>query len=262
VVDLGANAARLAAFAARPSRRVLSHPIAGAPVDTVLRSLSYRPETASRFGSTSWTAMLARVALNDVERRTWQAIHTSPRRRREWLLGRVVAKDAVRSWLARSHGVVIGPRAISIATTPAGAPYVDHIVGFNEAPPPAVSLAHSSTTIVAASGPASIALGVDVESRDRSIHALARALDADELRFVESARLEVIDALAAKEAASKALGIGLGGSLRRWPIRGFRAGPVPGLLIDPPDGHRGQVTVEILMVGSNVVAVAKCDPHH
>ena len=85
---------------------------------------------------------------------------------------------------------------------------------------------------------------------------------ADELRFVESARLEVIDALAAKEAASKALGIGLGGSLRRWPIRGFRAGPVPGLLIDPPDGHRGKVTVEILMVGSNVVAVAKCDPHH
>lgn len=262
MVDLGANAARLAAFTARPSRRVLSYSIAGAPVDTVLRSLSYRPETSSRFGSTSWTAMLARVVLNDDERRTWQAFYTSPRRRREWLLGRVVAKDAVRSWLARNHGVVIGPRAISIATTAAGAPYVDRIEGFNEAAPPAISLAHSSTTIVAASGPASVALGVDVESRDRPIHALSRALDADELRLVESARLEVIDALAAKEAASKAVGTGLGGSLGRWPIREYRDGPVPSLVIDPPDGHDGQVTVEVLIIGGSVVAVAKCEPHH
>jgi len=262
VVELGADAARVAAFAARPSRRVLSHSIPGAPVDTVLRALTYRGEAEPGFRSTLWISALVWIALNDDERRMWRAMRASARRRNEWLLGRVVVKDAVRSWLVRSHQLVVGPRSVSIATTGAGAPYVDHIVGLTEGALPNISLAHSSRTIVAAAGPGSFGLGVDVESRDRPIDVLARALGADEQGFVESARLQVIDALAAKEAASKALGIGLGGSLRRWPIRGFRAGPAPALLIDPPDGHDGQVTVELLTVGGSVVAVAKCEPHH
>lgn len=262
MVELGADAARIAAFVARPGRRVLSHPVAGAPAGTVIRALTYRGDAQPGFRSTSWISALARIALNDDERRMWRALQAPARRRNEWLLGRVVAKDAVRSWLARSHQLVVGPRAVSIATTAAGAPYVDHIVGLTEGALPNISLAHSSRTIVAASGPGSLGLGVDVESRDRPIGGLARALDADEQRVVDSGRLEVIDALVAKEAASKALGIGLGGSLRRWPIREFRAGPVPGLLIDPPDGRNGQVTVELLALEGNVIAVAQCDPHH
>jgi len=254
----------LAVFAARPDRYVLSRPIAGIADDTVLRTFSYESVSGlrRRFRSASWSTLLARVALTEDEQRTWRGLNAAPRRSDEWVLGRVVLKDAVRSWLARFHDVVIGPRAIAIATTPDGAPHVDHIVGFDRCDPPAVSLAHDPTTIVAAAGPAGYGLGVDVEARDRPVASLARALDDHERHIVDSASRGVIEALVAKEAASKALGVGLGGSLGRWPIRGFRAGPVPALLVEPPDGHGGQVTVELLTVGRNVVGVARCEPHH
>ena len=43
-------------------------------------------------------------------------------------------------------------------------------------------------------------------------------LTETETKLFEAERITLLSAVVAKEAASKAVGIGLGGDLRRWPI--------------------------------------------
>ena len=116
----------------------------------------------------------------------------------EWMLGRLAATQA-----ALQAGAVDPV----IETSSSGAP---SLIGSDVG----VSIAHTSGIAVAAAAPA--AIGVDVERMDRDVSRLIRALGPGERDIAFSTG--VIGALVVKEAVAKATGMGLGGSLARWPL--------------------------------------------
>lgn len=75
-----------------------------------------------------------------------------------------------------------------------------------------VSISHTSPVAV---GVASWnPIGVDIERSQRDVRRLLRALTAEECDLMP--RWSAIDILCAKEAAGKAQGVGLAGSIKRW----------------------------------------------
>jgi phosphopantetheinyl transferase (holo-ACP synthase) len=70
--------------------------------------------------------------------REQQAGYPAEKRRQDWLLGRLAAKEALReAWSRAGHGAVPDWQAFSVGTLPSGAP---DVVGLD--PPLAVSLSH------------------------------------------------------------------------------------------------------------------------
>ena len=134
----------------------------------------------------------------------------------EWMLGRVSATQAA------VRAGVVDP---VIATSTSGAPF---LIGSDVG----VSIAHTPGIAVAVAGPS--AIGVDVERIDRDVSRLVRALGPGERDIAFSTG--VIGALVAKEAVAKATGMGLGGSLARWPLLDAElSGPHPILHVATPD---------------------------
>ena len=116
----------------------------------------------------------------------------------EWALGRGAVRQAA---------AAVGLTDVRVERSPEGAPVIaDSVWG--------VSIAHTSGLVLGAVGPGRI--GVDVERADRDVNRLVRALLPSERELTVS--LSAISILVAKEAAAKATGQGLGGSLARWPV--------------------------------------------
>ncbi|MFX5839483.1 hypothetical protein ABTE60_19435, partial [Acinetobacter baumannii] len=66
---------------------------------------------------------ISRRYLTADERRVYDGL--SPRRRRQWLAGRVAAKDAVTGWLRRERGVAdVWPQELRIVNDGSGRPQV------------------------------------------------------------------------------------------------------------------------------------------
>jgi len=161
-------------------------------------------------------ASLAAETLTPSELDIWTSMPAQKTRRLEWLLGRVALKEAVCEWMLETELKRIDNQDIVITRTQAGAPQVvwsDERVGNL----PVISLAHSTGVIVAAVAGAA-AVGVDVECASRQAPTVARVLTAVETELLNSDQITLLSAVVAKEAASKAVGLGLGGDLRRWPI--------------------------------------------
>ncbi|MCS0600692.1 polyketide synthase dehydratase domain-containing protein [Streptomyces sp. LP11] len=178
------------------------------------------PDLASR-------ELIMRNALGRAERAEYAA--HPPRGRRQWLLGRIAVKDAVRQWLWRHGEGPVFPAEIRVRNDASGRPYVTGAHG-RTLPPLDVSLAHRAEAGVAivrprTGGPGP---GIDVEEiaeRDPATH--ATALGPDELRLLHtrSAAEPASRALwftrfwAAKEAVAKAEGTGFGGRPRDFTVR-------------------------------------------
>jgi 4'-phosphopantetheinyl transferase len=128
-------------------------------------------------------------------------------RRRKWLLGRVAAKKLIEEAFGAAA------QAITIANEPSGAPYAE-IEGQGRIDR-ALSISHRADWGLAALGdPGVIALGVDVETiepRDDSF--IADFFTPEEVAAVSRAGgerdLAIARTWSAKEAALKALGVGL-----------------------------------------------------
>ena len=202
------------------------------------------PGTASR-------ELMMRRYLNAVERAEYEGL--SARRQRQWLLGRIAAKDAARHWLwAHGHGPVF-PCEITVSNDPTGQPRVKGpFVGELH-----VSIAHSGelgVAIVSPDGP----VGIDVEAVDD------RALDTERIGFTD-AEHRLLDAecagagaraadgagdrttalvrfWAAKEAVAKARGTGFLGNPRNFEVTG-KTGDVLDIVTD---GHRYGVTTQLI----------------
>ncbi|MGH3981512.1 MAG: polyketide synthase dehydratase domain-containing protein [Pseudonocardiaceae bacterium] len=67
-----------------------------------------------------WERALAQIVLNRSERAVWSRLPGSSRHRSEWLLGRVAAKDAVRTLLRSRSSVALCPADIEIVEEPDG----------------------------------------------------------------------------------------------------------------------------------------------
>jgi hypothetical protein len=126
------------------------------------------------------------------------SIQSGSRRWIEWTLGRLAgAQAATRAGIADP--------VITVETS--GAP---RLAGCGLG----LSIAHTPGVVLAAV--CHDAIGIDVERSDRDVSRLARSLHAGERDLASS--IGVVGALVAKEAVAKATGLGLGGSLARWPV--------------------------------------------
>ncbi len=209
---------RFLTYLLNPAREMLSVDWPVGPPPVTLRAITDMQPDFLVSGYGIWSRVLAHVSLTAGERRSWYGMRAQPGRRIEWLLGRIAMKDAVRAWALHHHGVDLQPADVEILTTTEGAPYVhcpplESIGGV-----PVVSLTHSKSMIVAGAARPGAVLGIDIEASDRDTAAIDRALTDRESEMVESGVTRTIEVLVAKEAAAKAVGTGLGGNIRRWPV--------------------------------------------
>jgi phosphopantetheine--protein transferase-like protein len=175
------------------------------------------PEEIFESHGSIWLLVLAYMVLNHSERQFWWTLKTSAKRRVEWLLGRIVAKDAVRRFLMETAGLRLCPADIEIAATPAGAPEVQGRWTKDVNAVPAVSISHTRGLTIAVAGRSSkiVAVGADVEQIGRITAEVERlVLSTSEREFLatidQSARAEWATRLwCAKEAVGKALGRGV-----------------------------------------------------
>lgn len=179
------------------------------------------PDLASR-------DLIMRNSLGGDERSQYE--RHAPRGRRQWLLGRIAAKDAVRRWLWEREGEGdVFPAEIRVHNDATGRPYVTGVHG-RTLPPLDVSLAHcaeAGVAIVRPHRPGS-APGIDIEEVvDRDASTLTTALTPAELALLrtrsaatgESEALWFTRFWAAKEAVAKAEGTGFGGRPRDFVVR-------------------------------------------
>ncbi|MGW0824604.1 beta-ketoacyl synthase N-terminal-like domain-containing protein [Streptomyces sp. NPDC002845] len=177
------------------------------------------PDLASR-------ELIMRNSLSGAERSEY-ADH-APRGRRQWLLGRIAVKDAVRQWLWDHGEGPLFPAEIRVRNDDAGRPYVTGQHG-RALLPLDVSLAHRAEAGVAIVRPHTPGPGpgIDIEEvTERDPGTLATALGEAELRLLRarSAATGEPEALwftrfwAAKEAVAKAEGTGFGGRPRDFAV--------------------------------------------
>ncbi len=177
------------------------------------------PDTGSR-------ELVIRHYLGAAERADYE--RRNPRAARQWLLGRIAVKDAVRQWLWDAGAGPIYPVEITVGNDERGRPFV---TGPFDAPP-AVSLAHSGSLAAAIVDHPDFREppGIDielVEARDaRTEAAIMTEAERGLLDEVCSRSPDPHTARAgwltrfwtAKEAVAKAEGTGLGGRPHRFVV--------------------------------------------
>jgi phosphopantetheinyl transferase len=160
---------------------------------------------------------LARVALAPDESAAWQGLGAA-KRRREWLMGRIAAKDAVRLHLEKARGLRLPVREIAILADERGRPHARVPLLAATGASPAVSIAHTDGVAVAVVSGRGDGIGIDVERLDRRRGDYERAAFGDDERLRLDAgppagrAARALRLFCAKEAAAKATGLGLMGS--------------------------------------------------
>jgi phosphopantetheine--protein transferase-like protein len=160
---------------------------------------------------------LARYYLNDPEMSRFKELSRYPARQRQWLLGRIVAKDAVRSWLTRrqSQSALAHPASIALSIEESEAPFVSESPG---SMPPKFSIAHCDDRAIAAAQSEDV--GVDIERITRREPEILDAfISESERKLLQSFPAEEQDAWhtklwCSKEAVVKLMGVSLGGALK------------------------------------------------
>ncbi|MEM0962568.1 MAG: 4'-phosphopantetheinyl transferase superfamily protein, partial [Bacteroidota bacterium] len=197
-----------------------------------------------RWNTAASRELIARRYLSATEREAWDA--RGPRSRRGWLMGRLAAKDAVRRWLWDHGDGDRFPVEIAVRNDPEGKPLVDGPFDTDLR----VSIAHKNEVGVAIVAEGETP-GIDIETIEpRPEEFSSLAFSASELALAHGDDpVEWQTRLwAAKEAAAKAAGTGLGNP-RHTTIRqrdGSR------LLVESRDGaHRW---ISTLRHGTHVVA--------
>lgn len=170
--------------------------------------------------------ILAHIMLSRTELKFWYGIPERGPGRMEWLMGRTVAKDAVRQWAAEKLNLSLAPVDIEIQQTGAGKPFAVCPLVHHDIPD--ISISHSHGHAVAVLAEPGQSIGMDYQRMEK--------ISAKELRVLafgeqELAHLRDIDpplrdgAIIAlwsvKEAAAKAAGTGLGGRPEEWKIEYF-----------------------------------------
>jgi acyl transferase domain-containing protein/phosphopantetheinyl transferase len=166
--------------------------------------------------------LIMRNQLGGIERKQYD--RHPPRGKRQWLLGRIAVKDAVRRWLWDSGAGDIYPAEIQVHNDKAGRPYLTGVHG-RKLPELAVSIAHRAETGVAIVRPGPC--GIDIEEiAERPDSTYAAACGADELALLAERAAATGERKAvwfarfwtAKEAVAKLLGTGLRGAPEKFEV--------------------------------------------
>ena len=166
--------------------------------------------------------LIMRRYLGVAERADYQ--RRTPRAARQWLLGRIAVKDAVRQWLWDEGTGPMFPIEVTVSNDASGRPLVAG--SFNEAPQ--VSIAHTGSLAAALvdhpGAPAGVGIDIEriTERDDQTVAAILTATERDLLDTLcssSSARHSWATRFwAAKEAVGKAAGTGLGGCPHRFAV--------------------------------------------
>jgi phosphopantetheinyl transferase len=175
-----------------------------------------------------WSRVLAACVLSRRERAAWRALRM-PARSNEWLLGRIVAKDAIREYVRRQFGLSLRPADIGLMPDADGRPVVDGPWMVEVPRAPLVSISHVDGVAVAVAGDDDglIGLGVDLERVGRMEPRTAQfAFTARELQWLDSVTAPEREAWSlrlwcAKEACAKATGRGLVSGLHAFAVNGI-----------------------------------------
>lgn len=180
-----------------------------------------------------WRVVLAHLVLNRRERETWQKLEFD-KRSTQWLLGRTVAKDAIRAFIRAATGIALYPADIEIVPDDYGQPFAVGTEMEATGVRPRISIAHSAGIGVALVGNFSNyhGLGIDVECLDRPHHGVEQILLSED-ETLAAARSDIclddewmLRLWCAKEAVAKAFGRGLAGSPRNLMLRSIE--PISG----------------------------------
>ena len=170
-----------------------------------------------REDSSFWLKVFSRLVLSPAEQEAFEAIGSSEERRIQWLLGRLVAKDAVRTYLRERRSLDVAPADVEIRQDEHGrpcpfGPWQKELDGGL-----CLSIAHTNGLCVAVAGPGngSRSVGIDVEK----VRPLREGFESAAFTASEQALLGsvgdpgrqewMVRFWSAKEAAAKALGRGL-----------------------------------------------------
>jgi phosphopantetheinyl transferase len=168
------------------------------------------PDLASR-------DLVLRTYTNAAERGDYE--RCAARSRRQWLLGRIAAKDAVRQRIWALDPGPVFPAEIRVSNEDTGRPVVAGWHGY-PLPPTAVSIAHRAEAGVAIAGTGPV--GIDIEEvTERPAATTDLALtpaEIDLLATLGGGARWFTRFWAAKEAVAKAEGTGLGGQPRRFVV--------------------------------------------
>ncbi len=150
-----------------------------------------------------------------------------PKRRRDWLLGRWTAKQLVRAWLDKRHGLQLSLDKVVVRRGASGNPEV-HLQANGHGPLPAsvpplsLSISHSGDRAISAlCDRPRVRVGVDVETVEPRPARFAKDyLAEEEIACLDEVTNGDMDALttviwSAKEAVLKALHLGLAVDTRR-----------------------------------------------
>ncbi len=163
-----------------------------------------------------WLNAMVHLVLSRNERIVWRAMKGVPKRKQEWLLGRIAAKDAVRSLIRKRFHIDLCPADVEIVPDGHGRPEVRGAWMSRLNVAPVVSLSHSAGTAVAlaALDPSKL-VGIDIESLAKPHQGFERvAFDEEERQIVAAMHQDqrqewYLRMWCAKEAVSKALGRGM-----------------------------------------------------
>lgn len=94
---------------------------------------------------------LARLYLNAGEWPEFEKVESSYKKQREWLMGRIAAKDAVRLWLARQTGQdLLHPAALTLVPDQSSRQFTAKAAGYQMAPSVSVANVGDDVTAIAA----------------------------------------------------------------------------------------------------------------
>ncbi|WP_410210569.1 beta-ketoacyl synthase N-terminal-like domain-containing protein [Aquirhabdus sp.] len=164
---------------------------------------------------------MSRRYLTEKERHIYENL--SPRKRRQWLSGRVAAKDAVLAWVRERGASSVYPQEIVIVNDEQGAPHVhanvtksvhdhgdDHLH---------ISISHKDHLAAAIVGIEPVGIDIErVEPRDADFIAMVFS-NQEQALLMQTAELPEVSytrGWVAKEVVAKAAGTGLGGHLRDY----------------------------------------------
>lgn len=168
--------------------------------------------------------------LTGVEQQYLSDSITRRERKREWLLGRIAAKDAMRRLYHKTFNAALPPLELSILPNQNGAPFVQSHLLQSMGITSQISITHKDGYAVAlarfAKGNTStFGFGIDYEPYSVREEGMERLmLNDEETHFISGAsdddRSRILTKLwAAKESSAKALGTGIGGNPRKWTVQ-------------------------------------------
>jgi phosphopantetheinyl transferase len=176
-----------------------------------------RLESPFEPGPGLWKDLWSSLVLSRHERKLFRELRGTEHRQIEWLSGRTAAKDAMRSFLRKHHGLDVLPADIEILQDEHGRPMAKGPWTQALRAVPELSLSHSEGVAVALAGDAAGGrrFGIDIQAiRKLTPDFESTALITEEQRLLnavpQSTRTEWLLRLwCVKEATSKAAGRGL-----------------------------------------------------